>query len=179
MIILDATPLDAKQILDLYSYYIENTAITFEEVVPSIEEFENRIKIISSKYPYLVLKDNDKILGFAYANTFHEREAYRFCTELSIYIDKDYHHKNYGKLLYTELEKRLKEKNITNLYACIAYCDHEDPYLNNNSVSFHEHMGYKKVADFKNCGYKFNTWYHMTYLEKIIGPHMKDQKEIV
>lgn len=34
---------DAPRILEIYTYYVENTVITFEYDVPSLEEFENRM----------------------------------------------------------------------------------------------------------------------------------------
>ena len=39
-----ATSDDAKELLNIYKYYVENTAITFEYDVLSIEEFSGRIK---------------------------------------------------------------------------------------------------------------------------------------
>ena len=67
---------DAKKLLDIYTPYIEETAITFEYSVPSIEEFKNRISHTLNKYPYLVAERNNKILGYAYASPFKERAAY-------------------------------------------------------------------------------------------------------
>ena len=73
MKIEDVSVDDAKRLLDIYSPYIKKTAITFEYDVPSLDEFESRIKTISSKYPYLKLIDNNEIVGYAYANLFKER----------------------------------------------------------------------------------------------------------
>ena len=70
------------------------------------------------------------------------------------------------------MEQRLKEMGILNLYACIAYPEVEDEYLDKNSVLFHEHLGYVKVGEFHKCGYKFGRWYNMIWMEKIIGEHV-------
>ena len=115
--------------------------------------------------------ENNRIVGYAYSNVFKGREAYKYSNEVTIYLDKDSKGKGYGKLLYAELEKRLKEKGIKNLYACIASPIKEDIYLNNNSEEFHNHIGYKRIGLFTKCGYKFNTWYNMIWMEKIIGKH--------
>ena len=77
----------------------------------------------------------------------------------------------YGKKLYLELEERLKKQNILNMYACIAYTDNEDGHLTNNSMQFHEHMGFRLIGTFKKCGYKFDKWYDMIWMEKFIGEH--------
>ncbi len=169
--IKDVTIKDAKALLKIYEYYVLNTAITFEIKVPTLNEFKKRIADIIKKYPYICILENNKIVGYAYSYEFKGREAYKYSNEVSIYLDKNYLKKGYGKLLYIELEKRLKENGIKNLYACISSPIKEDAYLNNNSEEFHQHLGYKKIGLFTKCGYKFNNWYNMIWMEKIIGNH--------
>ena len=162
---------DAERLLKIYSYYVENTAITFEYDVPSLKEFSERIENTLKKYPYLVLEENGDIKGYAYANAFHSRAAYSHCSELSIYIDKNSRGLGYGRALYTELESRLKNMGILNLYACIGSPVTEDEFLTNSSQLFHSHLGFTKIGEFHNCGYKFGRWYNMIYMEKLIGHH--------
>ena len=57
---------DAPRILDIYTYYVENTVITFEYDVPSLEEFENRMIDIMKKYPYLVIERDGKLVALVY-----------------------------------------------------------------------------------------------------------------
>lgn len=159
---------DAPRLLEIYSCYVQKTAVSFEYDVPSVEEFAGRIQKTLQKYPYLVIEHEGKILGYAYAGTFKDRAAYNHCVELSIYIDKNAHKRGLGRLLYENLEQRLKERGIKNLYACIAYAEKEDEFLNHNSPDFHSHMGFAKVGEFHKCGYKFNRWYDMIWMEKII-----------
>lgn len=169
MLIRNAVPGDAKRLLEIYSYYVENTAITFEIDVPSLMEFSDRIENITKNYPYLVIEENGTILGYAYANTFHNRAAYAHCCELSIYIDRGSKRRGYGRMLYEELENRLRKMGIINLYACIGSPITEDEYLTNNSEQFHNHLGFMKIGEFHRCGHKFGRWYNMIYMEKIIG----------
>ena len=164
-----ATISDTKDILKIYEHYVLNTAISFEYSVPTVVEFKNRIENTLKKYPYLVALIDNKIVGYAYAGSFVGREAYRFSAELTVYVDKDYQKIGIGKLLYKELEIRLKDMGIKNLYACVGVpVEQEDEYLNFNSVQFHEHLGFKQVGEFHKCGYKFDRCYNMVWLEKII-----------
>lgn len=169
---------DAERLLEIYAYYVTDTAISFEYTVPSLAEFQSRIKRITEKYPYLVVEKDGQIQGYAYAHPFVEREAYDWCCETTIYLDKNARKCGLGRMLYEALEARLKEMGIINLYACIARTDKEDEYLNNNSPEFHEHLGYKTVGEFRKCGYKFGRWYDMIWMEKIIGEHKDDQPKI-
>lgn len=169
---------DAKDILNIYQYYVKNTAITFEYKVPSLDEFKIRISDTLKKYPYFVAIYNGKISGYAYAGKFVGRAAYNWSASLSIYIDKDMRKQGIGRMLYEALEKSLKEMGIINLYACIGYPEIEDEYLNKNSAQFHKHMGFNKVGEFHKCGYKFDRWYNMIWMEKSIGSHHGKQKPI-
>ena len=77
---------DAKDLLNIYEYYVTNTPITFEYDVPTIEEFKNRIETTLKRYPYIVAEENGKIYGYAYAGAFKCRRAYDWSVETSIYV---------------------------------------------------------------------------------------------
>ncbi len=162
---------DMQRLLEIYSYYVENTAISFEYETPGLEEFTERMKNITKKYPYIVVIRDEKIIGYAYGQAFNPRTAYDHCAELTIYLDNDIKKQGVGKALYLEIEKRLKDMGIINLYSCIGYPNEEDEYLTKNSAEFHEHMGFKLCGTFKNSGYKFGRWYSMVWMEKIIGKY--------
>lgn len=169
---------DAEALLEIYRYYVVNTAITFEYDVPTIDEFRARIAHTLEKYPYLVAVREGKIIGYAYAGAFVGRAAYGWSAEMTIYIAHDCRKSGAGRALYDALEQSLKAMGILNLYACIGYPETEDEYLTRNSAQFHQHLGFVKVGEFHQCGYKFNRWYHMIWMEKIIGEHRAGQENI-
>lgn len=173
-----ATLKDAKCLSEIYAPYVKETAISFEYEVPSPEEFQRRIEKIQKHYPYLVAECDGEIAGYAYVSAFHERAAYAWCAETSIYIEKRYRKMGIGRKLYDALESICREMGILNLYACIAYPETEDEYLTKNSVKFHEHLGYRLIGEFRQCGYKFDRWYNMVWMEKMIGVHGKDQMPV-
>lgn len=166
-----ATIEDAAALVEIYRYYIEKTAITFEYDVPSIEEFERRIQTTLEKFPYYVVEEEGEVLGYAYSGPFASRKAFSWSAEISIYLKQGQQKKGYGKKLYQLMEAKLKELGYQNVYACIATPEVEDEYLTNNSVQYHEYMGYRLVGEFKRCGYKFDRWYHIVWMEKWIGKH--------
>lgn len=110
-------------------------------------------------------------LGYAYAGPFHQRAAYSRCCELSIYLSPAAQKQGLGRRLYEALEARLRDMGFLNLYACIGYPEEEDEYLTRNSAEFHAHLGFRKVGEFHLCGYKFGRWYHMIWMEKLVGEH--------
>ena len=167
---------DSARVREIYKYYVENTAITFEYDVPTLAEMQNRIRTTVKKYPYLVAEKNGQICGYAYAGPFIRRAAYDWSCETSIYIDHGVRKEGLGRKLYEALEEELKEMGILNLYACIGYPAVPDEYLDRNSAEFHAHMGYQKVGEFHQCGYKFGRWYNMIWMEKRIGIHRSEIK---
>lgn len=166
-----ATIDDAQELLDIYAPYVTRTAISFEYDVPGLEEFRARISNTLQKYPYIVAVKDREILGYAYTHAFVGRAAYDWSAETTIYLKEDSTRTGIGRMLYEALERISKEQNILNMNACIGYPEIEDEHLTMNSVRFHEHMGYRMVGVFHNSGYKFGTWYHMVWMEKIIGEH--------
>lgn len=166
MEIREATIEDAEALLKIYSHYVENTAISFELITPTVEEFRGRIRTTLEKYPYVVALINGVVVGYAYAGVFKARQAYSHCVETTVYVHKDYKKQGIGKALYEQLQKELYRIGILNLYACIAVCDEEDAYLTNNSWEFHEHMGFVLVGRFHSCGKKFGNTYDMIWMEK-------------
>ena len=178
LIIRSAVPEDAPALLAIYAPYVETTAITFEYEVPTVEEFRRRIEKTLTFYPYLVAEEEGTILGYAYAGAFHERAAYAWGVEVSIYVVQNARGRGLGRALYAELERLLKEMGILNLNASIAYPEQEDEHLTCASIHFHRRMGYEWVGQFRNCGYKFGRWYHMVWMEKIIGEHVSPQPPV-
>ena len=171
---------DAEALLKIYSYYVENTAISFEWEVPSLEEFKGRIENTLKKYPYIVAENEEtgEILGYAYTSTFKARAAYDWSVESSIYVKKDCRKMGIGRLLLEELERLSKKQGVLNINACIASTDKEDEYLTNASIHFHEKMGYKMVGKFHDSGFKFNRWYDMVWMEKMLGEHTANPKPV-
>ncbi len=114
-----ATPKDSSSLLKIYSEYI-NTPITFECTLPCTAAFSERIREITSFYPYLVCEKADKIIGFAYAHRQKKRKAHNWNSELSVYIDSDFTSMGIGKKLYLILMEILKLQVINTVYAGIA-----------------------------------------------------------
>ena len=95
---------DAARLLEIYAYYVEKTAITFDYEVPSLEEFGARIDRIKERYPYLVIVRDGVIEGYAYAGVFKDRDAYDRSCEMTIYLDRNATGSGLGRKLYTALE---------------------------------------------------------------------------
>ena len=113
--IREAAVEDAVRLLEIYAYYVEKTAITFEYDVPSLKEFRGRIAHIKERYPYLVIERDGVIEGYAYAGVFKDRAAYDRSCEMTIYLDRDAVGGGLGRKLYEALEEALKAGRVSGL----------------------------------------------------------------
>ena len=159
-----AVPEDAAKLVAIYAPYVEDTPITFEYKVPTVEEFAERIRHTLTRYPYLVAEQNGEPVGYAYASAFKSRAAYDWSVETSIYISQNLRSSGVGSLLYRELESYLTRQHVCNVCACITY-------PNSPSIAFHEKHGYETVAHFHASGYKQGKWHDMIWMEKTLCPH--------
>lgn len=150
---------DAKDLLKIYKPYVEQTVISFECVVPSIDEMKLRINTISKKFPYLVCIKDCNVVGYAYANTYRSRSAFDTSVELSVYVDQAYHGQKIGKILYETLLKLLTFQGFKMAYGCIAL-------PNDISEKLHESFGFNEVGIFHQSGYKFNQYVSVKFYEK-------------
>lgn len=177
--IREATPKDAAALVEIYAPYVLETAVTFEYDVPSVAEFSGRIERVLEKFPYLVAENDGEIVGYAYAGAFHPRAAYQWCAEMSVYVKQNARRMGVGRMLYDAMEAILRMQRLTNVEACIAVPSAPDAHLTMDSVHFHEKMGYRMVGAFHQCGYKFDTWYDMVWMEKHIGEHTHAQPSVL
>ena len=158
-----ATEADVPAILDIYAPYILDTTITFEYDVPCRRSFLQRFYDVTAQFPWLVWEENGAVLGYAYASAPFSRPAYAWCAEPSIYLAPDARGRGIGKKLYAALEAILRDQGYQVLYALIT----EE---NTASIHFHQRMNYEYLAKFSDCGFKFNRWLGVTWMEKRLSP---------
>ena len=157
IIIRKVTEADAQVLLDIYAPYVA-TPITFENEIPTVEEFARRIREIAAFYPYLVCEVEGRIVGYAYAHRQMERAAYQWNAELSVYIDAAFAGQGIGKKLYTRLIELLKQQHVKTLYALITL-------PNEASIALHRSFGFQEVGVWRQTGYKCGRWHDVMWMD--------------
>jgi L-amino acid N-acyltransferase YncA len=152
-----ARPRDAAAIAAIYNHYIRDTIVTFEEKAVSVGEMRVRIRLIDSLgLPWLVAEAGGAVVGYAYANKWKERAAYRHSVETTVYLRADCTARGIGRLLYAQLVSDLRMLGYHAIIGGIAL-------PNAASVGLHESFGFKKVAHFEQVGRKFDRWIDVGY----------------
>lgn len=155
----EAMASDMEQCLVIYNYYILNSTFTLEEEPLSLDAFCARFEKIKEKYPYIVLKEGEKVLGYAYLSFFNERSGYRETVDLSIYIDKDYQKEGFGSLLLEKIEEEAKKRGFHNIISIVTG-------ENAPSAHFHEKHGFHLEGRLQGIAKKFGRTLDVFYFRK-------------
>ena len=155
---------DIPSITEIYAYYVLNSTSTFELTPPTNGEMASRrTDVLSKQLPYLVIEQDGRVVGYAYCNWFKPRAAYRFAAELSIYLSRETCGKGLGRQLLDALMHEAELANIRKMIAGIGDSS------NAGSIALHQSAGFSHVGTLKSCGWKFNRWVDVIFMEKAIG----------
>jgi phosphinothricin acetyltransferase len=163
IILRDVRIEDAADLAAIYAYYVENTWVTFETEPPDVSEFADRIRRFSAAYPYFVAENaaTGEIVGYTYAHAFHERTAYRYTAETTVYVKQGLQQGGIGRLLYDALFPAMKAMGLKNAMALLGI-------PNEPSERFHRSYGFTDAGRLIGVGYKFDRWLDVLYMQKIL-----------
>jgi len=154
---------DAQACLAIYAPFVRDTATSFEEIVPSVDDFRDKILGINATHTWLVVEIDGQVAGYAYGSTHRPRAAYRWTTEVTIYLGPNHRGKGVGRRLYEELLERLRGQGYHLAVAGITL-------PNDASVGLHRAMGFERVGTYHRIGYKLGAWHDVTWLELQLAP---------
>lgn len=157
-----ASAADAEVMADIYNYYIRNTVITFEEEPVTAQTMAARVADVqNASLPWLVAELDDALVGYAYANKWKVRSAYRYSVETTIYLGHGHQGHGVGKRLYSELLSVLRAGGIHVAIGGAAL-------PNEASVALHEKLGFERVATFRQVGFKHDRWVDVAYWQIVL-----------
>ncbi|HVB15611.1 MAG TPA: arsinothricin resistance N-acetyltransferase ArsN1 family B [Stellaceae bacterium] len=153
---------DGESLCRIYNHYIAETVVTFEEQPLAAAQMAARLQeIASASLPWLIAVQGAEVLGYAYASAWKGRCAYRYSTEVSVYLRADSGGRGIGSALYRELLALLKARGLHVAIGGIAL-------PNAASVALHEKFGFEKIGQFSQVGFKFGRWIDVGYWQKVL-----------
>ncbi len=142
---------------------------TFELEAPDEAEMARRHADVTGKgLPWLVAEQDGQVLGYAYANHFRPRRAYRFCLEDSIYLAPEATGRGLGRLLLAELVARCEALGARQMLAVIGDA------ANAGSIGVHRALGFEHTGVLKAAGWKFDRWLDVVLMQRTLGTGAAD-----
>ena len=164
LLIRPSTPADLPAITAIYGWNVLNGTGTFELEAPDEPEMaRRRDDVLAKGLPWLVAERNGVVLGYAYANHFRPRRAYRFCLEDSVYLAADATGQGLGRLLLAELLARCEAAGARQMLAVIG------DSTNLGSIAVHRTLGFEHTGTMKAAGWKFGRWLDVVIMQKSLG----------
>ncbi len=163
-LIRPSTAADLPQITSIYAWNVLNGTGTFELEAPDLAEMtRRRDDVLSKNLPWLVAERDGQVLGYAYANHFRPRRAYRFCLEDSIYLADTARGQGLGKLLLAELLTLCEAQGARQMLAVIG------DSANAGSIGVHRSLGFEHTGLLKASGWKFGAWRDVVIMQRALG----------
>lgn len=156
-----ATVADAEAVQRIYAPVVLETAVSFEEVPPTVAEMAERITAISRTHPFLVAVKDGVVCGYVYGGPHAQRAAYRYSVGTTVYIALEMRRSGVGRALYGALLPELKRRGFHAAFAGIAL-------PNPGSVALHEAVGFELVGIYREVGFKFGRWHDLGYWQRLL-----------
>jgi phosphinothricin acetyltransferase len=164
LLIRPSTPSDLSTITAIYCWNVRNGTGTFELDAPDEAEMaRRRDDVLSKGLPWMVVQRDGAVLGYAYANHFRPRKAYRFCLEDSVYLAPEAQGQGLGRLLLAELLALCEAAGARQMLAVIG------DSANRGSIGVHRSLGFEHVGVMKAAGWKFDQWRDVVIMQKALG----------
>ncbi|TCC58840.1 N-acetyltransferase family protein [Kribbella pittospori] len=157
--IRDASELDGPACAAIYTPYVTDTAITFETEPPTAADMADRIAKTQETHAWVVLEDEGRVVGYAYASQMKPRAAYRWSCALSVYIEPGRRRTGGGRALYEALFERLAERGFRTAVAGTTL-------PNEASVGLHTALGFETVGTYRKIGWKLGAWHDVHYWQR-------------
>lgn len=160
----DSQDADLPALTAIYRHHVLHGTGTFELEAPDEAEMaRRRAEVLGRQLPWLVAERDGRVLGYAYANYFRPRMAYRFCLEDSIYLAPEAQGAGLGRLLLAELISRCEALGARQMVAVIG------DSANAASIGVHRQAGFEPMGVMKAAGWKFERWLDVVFMQRALG----------
>ena len=154
---------DAAEVAAIYEPYVTSSAISFEVEAPTPIEMERRIESVLAIAPWLVCEAAGNVVGYAYASRHRERAAYKWSTDVTVYVRADHHRLGIGRDLYRCLFSLLRIQGFFVAHAGVTL-------PNEASIGLHESFGFQPVGVYRGVGWKLGTWFDVGWWQLALQP---------
>ena len=162
-VIRDARELDLAAMLAIYNDAVLTTTAVYDYQPRSSEQQVAWFKAKQEHgLPVLVAEDHSAVVGFASYGPFRPWPAYLHSAENSLYVTPEQRGRGIGSALLPALIQRAAERGLHTMIAGIDA-------TNEASLRLHTKLGFERVAQFREVGWKFERWLDLAFLQLMLG----------
>lgn len=163
-VIRDSRDEDVAAIQSIYAHHVLHGTGSFELDPPSTDEMRARREaVLQAGFAYLVAEADGRVLGYAYANLFRTRPAYRFTVEDSVYVAETARGTGVGRRLLVALIARCELAGSRQMLAVIG------DSFNTASIALHARCGFRFAGTMRATGWKHGRWLDTVVMQKELG----------
>ena len=153
---------DCRAINDILNHYVANSTATFLTEPQTLDERLAWLDGRDRAHPVVVAEAGTQVVGWASLSTFRARAAYSRTAEVGVYVHHDFHRRGIGRALIDDVVARGHD---VGLHAIVGGCCSESVA----SIGLLESCGFRRVAHFREVGFKFERWLDVIFLERLLS----------
>ncbi len=153
------------EITAIYSHAVNELLVSWEYEAPSLREMTRRYELrTEAGFPFLVAESTEgEVMGYAHVDAYNKRPGFRFTVEDSIYIAPHFRRMGVGRTLLNAIIGKATSLGFRQMIAAISLPDGEA------SLALHQSLGFCKVGELPNIGWKNDQWLTAVYLQRALG----------
>ena len=162
--IRNAQATDLPAVQSIYAHHVRFGFASFEEEPPDLAEIDRRYRRVTQRrLPFLVAELNGEVRGYAYADPYRSRPAYRYTVENTVYVAPSFGVRGAGRSLLLALIDRCEQLGYRRMVAVIGDRD------NLASIWLHERAGFEPSGTLRSVGFKLGRWVDSVLMERPLG----------
>jgi phosphinothricin acetyltransferase len=152
---------DLPAINAIYNHYVLSSTCTYQ-TIPSTEE--DRLKWFDAhgdQHPVIVAEKDGLIVGWGSLSRLHERQAFAYSVEDSVYLHHEWQGRGIGSLILQELLRLAEQIGYHTVLGAISGDQ-------SASIALHEKFGFIQTSKLREVGYKFDRWLDVVWVQKML-----------
>lgn len=161
-----ARPGDLPSVREIYNHFVSNSAVTLDEKSSSIPYWRDKFALLDRLgLPFLVaVSPSGVVIGYALAQPWAGKNAYRYTVEDSIYLGPGAGGKGLGGALLQALIDACEQFGIREMVAVISDSGAEA------SIRLHARLGFVEAGRMARVGHKFGRELGTVYMKRGLRP---------
>ena len=153
---------DAAAIASIYNEGIEDRIATFETEPRTPQAIAAQLVALADRYPAMVVEQDARVGGFAWAAEYRPRKAYKAVAEFSVYVARQVRGQGVGRLALSALIREAESRAFTKLVSRIFP-------ENLASRRLCADLGFREVGLYRRHGRLDGRWMDCVIVERLLG----------